>query len=266
MKFLRKIRSNRGERSNYPRDPAPSDPKERAELARDEKFYGIDDVTALNALGLMKALMIHRHHNIYARLNSLGQRYSMLHPDLLTVLYYLAKHSSGNVLEVGPFLGGSTMATAIGLRERDRLPTFITVEKGGKMARPRLNTADIVRDLKQNLIDNGFADLVQVVAGFSLSEETARTVRAHLTPRSVSLLMIDADGEVRSLLDLYQDLLSDGCWVVVDDYFARGVAVEKSALTKPQIEAAVAAGELEEFGFYGWGTWVGRWRRGGGGG
>jgi len=33
--------------------------------------------------------------------------------------------------------------------------------------------------------------------------------------------------------------------------------------TIPQIDAAVAAGELEELGFYGWGTWVGRWHRAG---
>ena len=266
MKFLRKIRSKRRAGSNCLHDLSPLDIKERAELAREEEFYGVDNLAALDAAGLMKALMIHRHHQIYAQLDSLGRKYSMLHPDLLTVLYYLAKHLSGNVLEVGPFLGGATMATAIGLRERDRLPTFVTIEKGGKMPHPQLGTADILRDLKQNLIDNGFADLVRVVVGFSLGEETASTVRTHLASRSVTLLIIDADGEVRSVLDLYQELLSDGCWVVIDDYFASGIAVKKSALTKSQIEAAAAAGELEEFGFYGWGTWVGRWHRTEGGG
>ncbi len=211
----------------------------------------------------MKALMIHRHRRIYAQLKSLGEKYSMLHPDLLTVLYYLAKHADGNVLEIGPFLGGSTMATALGLRERSRPPTFVTVEKGGEFPHARLGTRDIVRDLKQNLLNNGLAPLVQVVVGFSLDNKTAQAVRAHLPPRSVTLLIIDADGEVRSLLNLYHELLTDHCWLVIDDYFATGIATAKSAQTKPQVDTAVAAGELEELGFYGWGTWVGKWHRAG---
>jgi len=189
----------------------------------------------------------------------------MLHPDVLTLLYYLARHTGGNILEIGPFLGGSTMATAMGLRERSRLPTFVTVEKGGKRipSRPRLASDDIVRDLKQNLLDNNLAALVQVVIGFSLAKETLGAVESHLRPRSVDILIIDADGEVRSFLDLYQNLLADQCWLVIDDYFSVGIAVAKSARTKPQIDAAVAAGKLEELGFCGWGTWVGRWHRAG---
>ena len=155
------------------------------------------------------------------------------------------------------------MATALGLRERSPPATFVTVEKGGEMLQSRLGTSDIVRDLKQNLLDHGHAHQVQVVVGFSLAKKNAETVRSHLPPRSVTLLIIDADGEVRSLLDLYHELLSDHCWLVIDDYFAIGTAAAKSARTKPQVDAAVAAGELEELGFYGWGTCVGKRHRAG---
>ena len=263
MKFLRKWRRRRKGQAEALRYSAPLDPQEQEELARDEKFYGIDACAALDAPGLMKALMIHRHHSIYRRLKSLGQKYSMLHPDLLTLLYYLAKHADGNVLEIGSFLGGSTMATAMGLRERKPAPAFVTVEKGGELTHSRLGTDDIVRDLKQNLLETGLTPLVEVIVGYSLSHVTAAAVGAHLPPRSVTLLIIDADGEVQSLLDLYRELLADHCWLVIDDYFATGDATAKSARTKPQVEAALAAGELEELGFYGWGTWVGKWHRGG---
>ena len=253
MKFLKKS-ARRRERS-------PRDPNDEQELARDEAFYGVDNLATLDASGLMKVLMIHRAHLIYARLSTIGKRYSMLHPDLLTLLYYLAKHGDGNVLEIGPFVGGSTMAAAIGLSERSRPPKFVTVEKGGKLRHPRLASRDIVRDLRQNLLDHGLAHFVHVVVGWSLGDETVKAVRAYLPPRSVNLFIVDADGEVRSLLDRYHELLTDHCWLVIDDYFATGVATAKSALTKPQIDAAIATEELEELGCYGWGTWVGKWHR-----
>jgi len=227
LKFFGRWAKRRARPSGDSRDPAPFDPKEQEELAREEKFYGIDQLAALNAQGLMKALMIHRPRPIYAQLKSLGEKYSMLHPDLLTVLYYLAKHAEGNILEIGPFLGGSTMATAIGLRERSRGETFVTVEKGNEKVPSRLVTDDIVRDLKQNLLDNGLAPLVQVVVGFSLAKETVAAVRAHLPPRSVNILVVDADGDVRGPLDVYHELLADQCWVVIDDYFASGIAAKK---------------------------------------
>jgi predicted O-methyltransferase YrrM len=124
-----------------------------------------------------------------------------------------------------------------------------------------LSTRDVVCDLKKNLVDNGLADYVQLVIGHSSEPETVASVRSRLPRQSVSLLIIDADGQVQMPLDLYHELLAKNCWVVIDDYFARGAAERKSAFTKPQVEGAIAAGELEELGFYGWGTWVGRWHR-----
>jgi len=110
MKFLGKWRKHREARA--------LDPKEEEALVRDEKLYGIDDLNTVDAPGLMKALMIHRGRAIYAQLDSLRQKYSMLHPDLLTVLYYLAKHADGNVLEIGsevrPWRRPSVCASAAG--------------------------------------------------------------------------------------------------------------------------------------------------------
>jgi hypothetical protein len=72
------------------------------------------------------------------------------------------------------------------------------------------------------------------------------------------LLVIDADGNVKRDLDLFHDLLADGCWIVIDDYYMPG-AKSKAVLTKPQVNALVSAGQLEPLGLYGWGTWIGRW-------
>lgn len=48
--------------------------------------------------------------------------------------------------------------------------------------------------------------------------------------------------------------------MVIDDYYAPvGLAAEKAVNTKRDVDTLVAAGELETIGFYGWGTWFGRW-------
>ncbi len=244
-----------------PNDVISLDPAAEAELERVEKLYGIENPSCLKSAGLTKALMLHRTQPIYAQLTTLKRKYSMLHTDVLAVLYYLGKRAEGNALEIGPYLGGSTMATAIGLRASGRPRAFVTVEVGGEGKHPTLRSRDIVQDLKQNLVDNGLSDFVEVVVGPVLENETAARVFQCLPARSVGLLTIDADGEVQTVLDLYQELLRDICWVVIDDYYAIAMAKEKAARTKSQVDAAVAKGDLEELGFYGWGTWVGRWRR-----
>jgi hypothetical protein len=44
--------------------------------------------------------------------------------------------------------------------------------------------------------------------------------------------------------------------VVIDDYFS---ATDKGGPTRIQVDDLVSAGRLQPLGFYGWGTWIGRW-------
>jgi hypothetical protein len=44
--------------------------------------------------------------------------------------------------------------------------------------------------------------------------------------------------------------------VVIDDYIS---ATDKGGPTRAQVDDLVAAGRLLPLGFYGWGTWIGRW-------
>ena len=75
-------------------------------------------------------------------------------------------------------------------------------------------------------------------------------------PGEVDLFIFDADANVRRDIDCYGDLLEDRCWVVIDDYIS---ATDKAGPTRAQVDDLVAAGRLLPLGFYGWGTWVGRW-------
>jgi hypothetical protein len=127
---------------------------------------------------------------------------------------------------------------------------------------PTLASRNIVADLKQNLAHNRVADLVQLIVGEAVANETGEEVRRRLRPGSVELFVMDADGAVELALDSYRDLLADHCWVVIDDYFAAtGPAFDKAARTKAQIDALGTTGELEGLAPFGWATWFGRWHR-----
>jgi len=78
-------------------------------------------------------------------------------------------------------------------------------------------------------------------------------VHQHLGSREVGLFISDADNNVRRDLDCYGDLLADGCWIVVDDYFGPA----KAAPLRAQVDPFVTEGRLVPFGYYGWGH-VGR--------
>ncbi|MBA3273307.1 MAG: class I SAM-dependent methyltransferase [Chthoniobacterales bacterium] len=211
-----------------------------------------------DSLALMEALIEYRQKPISNDLQQIRRKYSMLHLDVLTLLYYFAATSAGNILEIGPYLGGSTISAALGVRASASSRKLVSVEPGGRHEHHRLPSKDILRDLKKNLAKQRVIDLVTLLAGYSWQQETISEVHAQLPQRSVGLLMIDADGEAKRDLGLYRDLLADGCNVVIDDYVSLKSG-GKDLTTRPQVDAFVAAGELQPLGLYGWGTWVGRW-------
>ena len=66
---------------------------------------------------LMYRLMEYRNQEIRHRLEKVGRAASMLHLDVLLLIYHFAKFDSGNILEIGPYIGGFTIAAAFGARE-----------------------------------------------------------------------------------------------------------------------------------------------------
>ena len=260
MSIFRKIARRPRERDAEPDYPAPTAEQE-AEFTREEQLYGLGTNRALDGLGLMKALMIYRPRPITRYLGSIARRYSMLHPDVLVLLYYLARHTEGDILEIGPYIGGSTIAAAKGACDAAHSKIIVTIEHGVPMASSGLSSSDTIADLKQNLARTGVADIVRLIIGEANAKSTVEAVRHHLQPEKVGLFIMDADGAVEDALTSYGELLQDDCWVVVDDYFATGVAAGKSLRSKTEIDSLVKSGVLTSGGFFGWGTWIGKWRR-----
>jgi hypothetical protein len=207
----------------------------------------------------MHTLMEYRHKSIHSELLKIRDKYSMLHLDALILVYHFAKISHGAILEIGAFVGGATIAAAFGIRDSGQKKKLLTIEPGGSVKHKRLGTRNILRDLERNLARERVADLVTLIKGQSFRPETVSAVHQTLGSVQVGLLVLDADAAKRRDIDCYRDKFADQCWIVIDDYYGAD-SNAKITPSRADVDALVAAGLLEPLGFYGWSTWVGRWR------
>jgi len=217
------------------------------------------DASYSDCLDLMHTLMAYRHEPIHSELMKVRDRYSMLHLDVLILIYHFAKICSGAVLEIGAFIGGATIAAAFGIRDSGQNKRLIAVEPGGSVKHKRLGTRNILRDLERNLTRERVADLVTLIKGQSFKPETVSAVRQALGLDQAGVLILDADGAKRRDIDCYRGKLIDRAWMVIDDCYGLDDN-EKITPSRGDVDALVDAGLLEPLGFYGWSTFVGRWR------
>ena len=167
--------------------------------------------------------------------------------------------AKGGILEIGPYVGGSTIAIASGLRDRTPLP-FASIERGGRdLAHPDYPSQDILRDLKFNLQVHKLSSYVKVIEGESGNPKVCAEVFKTFGHDGIGMLFIDADGEIGRDMDLYGSLLKPDCILVFDDYAAPG-ARHKELRVRSIVDKKVASGRLEPFGVFGWGTWFGRYK------
>ncbi len=187
-----------------------------------------------DCLDLMHRVMAYRHEPIHSELMKIRDKYSMLHVDVLILVYHFAKVCSGAILEIGAFVGGATIAAALGVRDSGQEKKLITIEPGGSVKHKRLGTRNILRDLERNLARERVANMVKLV-------------------------ILDADAAKRRDVDCYRDKFAEGSWMVIDDIYGAD-ANEKITPSRADVDALVAEGLLDPLGFYGWSTWIGRWR------
>jgi predicted O-methyltransferase YrrM len=214
-----------------------------------------------DCLDLMYRLMAYRHEPIHSELMRIRDKYSMLHLDVLILIYHFAKFCSGAILEIGAFVGGGTIAAALGVRDSGQEKMLISVEPGGSVKHKRLGTRNILRDLERNLARERVTNMVTLIKGQSFKPETVSAVRQALDSDQVGLLILDADAAKRRDVDCYRDKFAEGSWMVIDDIYGTD-ANEKITPSRADVDALVAEGLLQSLGFYGWSTWVGRWRGG----
>ena len=209
-----------------------------------------------DSLELMRKLIEYRHAKALHHQLMKAADHSMLDIDVLILIYHFAKVSEGSILEIGSFVGGSTIAAGLGARDSGRRKKIISIEPGGRLEDHRLATKDIFKDLKKNLARVELLDAVTLINGSSFEASTISRVREMTAPGEVGLFIFDADSNARRDIDCYGDRLANRCWVVIDDYIS---ASDKAGPIRQQVDELVAAGRLATLGFYGWGTWIGRW-------
>jgi hypothetical protein len=203
--------------------------------------------------------MQYRQEPIHAELLKIRDNHSMLHLDVLILIYHFAKICLGQIVEVGAFVGGATIAAAFGVRDSGKRKALIAIEQGGSLKHKRLGTRNILRDLERNLARQRVSEMVTLIKGHSFDPATIAAVRQTVGSDEIGLLILDADAAKQREIDCYRHKLADGCWMVIDDYY--GAATDaKITSARADVDALVAAGYLEPLGFYGWSTWVGRWR------
>jgi len=207
----------------------------------------------------MRTLIEYRQQPIHGQLEKIRAKYSMLHLDVLLLIYHFAKTCAGHILEIGAFLGGATIAAALGLRALGESKKLIAIEPGGSLKHSRLGSRDIWHDFERNLRKQRLADLVIAIKGYSFDAAAIAAVNDALGSDQIGLLLIDADGAVRRHLDCYSEKLADKSWIIIDDYLGPAENIKVPA-TRKDVDELVDRDRLEPLGFYGWGTWVGRWR------
>lgn len=147
---------------------------------------------------------------------------SMLHFDALNQLKIFAKKSKGGILEIGPYIGGSTLAIALG---NNRRRPQASIEQGGKHElHPTLPSSDILADLKANLARYGYENDVLICEGISGFLSVRQKAISHTG--DIGLLFIDSDGDLASPFRTLANHMRDDCLLAIDDYHAPG-AMEK---------------------------------------
>lgn len=186
-------------------------------------------------------------------------KFSMLHPETLTLLWYFSRNTKGWVLEIGPYVGGSTVAAASARVSDGR--KIVSIEIGGSYPdHPHVPSEDIVRDLRKNIAKHGVGDNVILLNGPSYNENIVAEVNRLVGEEEVGLLFIDADGDVGRDIKTYEHLLSDGCIIILDDYVSEEAYIKVLPVRK-WVTEAVKAGEVTELAVVKWGTWIGRYNK-----
>lgn len=187
-------------------------------------------------------------------------RISMLSPQVLLLLRFLAIVAKGRVLDIGPYIGGSTIAICSGLKAAGKSPV-ISIESGGSYPNhPDIPSSDIFQDLLNNIDRFGYQEYVCLLRGWSNDAHIEKAVHEELGEEKIGLFFIDADGNVERDFRLYGRYFMDGCLIVLDDYTS-DMAQEKEVLVKKWVDQMLDRGILEQLGVFPWGTWFGRLKK-----
>jgi predicted O-methyltransferase YrrM len=189
--------------------------------------------------------------------------FSMLGNETLLLMAVLAQKTRKGILEIGPYIGGSTAALGIGMKNRNKLRKnqniIVSIERGGEfLSHSHLPSSDIIKDFKKNMSEKKLEDIVILCQGSSYDLDVIEKVKNEFDGKEISILFIDADGNLKRDLEIYGRYLTRGGILIVDDFFSEdSVATFKAQKIYPVIMKLEESKKLIRIGVFPWGTYFG---------
>jgi predicted O-methyltransferase YrrM len=182
------------------------------------------------------------------------RRISMIGEATLATLRATAALTRGAVLEIGPYMGGSTVALAGGL---PRGVPLATIDVGGSyLGHATLPTDDILGALARNLQAHGVADRVTPIVGRAHDPALRAAVANWLDGRRIGLFFMDADTFPERNFLHFARYFDAHCIVVIDDYHVEDGSA-KAGIVQAFVDRMVASGAVRPAGVVHC-TWFGR--------
>lgn len=180
------------------------------------------------------------------------KKISMLHKDTLRMMHNWSQTSKHNVLEIGSYIGGGTIALASGTNKK-----VIAIEVGGAYNHNMIPSTDILKDLKRNLRYWGIKN-VTIIAEFSESPIAVELVDKLLAGEKISLIALDSNGSIASELLRYKNFLAPECKIIIDDYLLEGSESDgKNMQVNDETNRLIVEGIIDKEFVNGWGTFFG---------
>jgi predicted O-methyltransferase YrrM len=188
---------------------------------------------------------------------------SMLGLQTLLMLRAFALEARGGIVEAGPYVGGSTVAILEGVAASAPKPV-VSIDPGGQyLEHPSMPSSDIHADWAANVAGAGYEGKAYLAKGFANVASVGAEAVAALGGAPIGMLFIDANGDIWKNMQHVLPYMTDDCLIVLDDYTNLTVPEDqadniKFNPTQQSVKAGLAAGALEEYGIFLWGTWFGR--------
>ena len=163
------------------------------------------------------------YHKIFKYINALRYPFfsllkirtnGYLSPATYRAMYLSATSApAGHIIDIGPAQGGSTIAYALGLQERNTTYKVYSIEKGiGSGALKGTDQADNQRILENNIKRYGVQGTVEVIMKYSHEAFADSDI-----PSPIGLLSIDADGALDRDFNIFYNRLAPGAIIILDD-------------------------------------------------
>lgn len=182
---------------------------------------------------------------------------SMLETRTLMGLTAQAMTSDGPVLEIGSYVGGGTLALAIGAEAAGQ--KVYSIDKGG--AHPghhEIPSSDIGADWRANMIAAGYEASTTLIEHNYGHQVVWQEIESCIGRMQAGLLVVDADGHVDRAVNLAAPFLTSPSRLVIDDY--SWTSNDKSDSTSGSVDNLVRLGYAREAAILGSGTWFGEFR------